>query len=169
MFKSTLPVPQSLLLALSFHPPSSPSISASNSSPVFVRSLYPSLLLLLLPVTLSFTISCISIHLLLLSLCSFSLFAWQKWVLTVPSLCSHPFFPPITVYSSSTRSFFGGDVKSSRNAPCKGKKKVMIQSVLLCRKDFFRLVVIHPVCRLYERTAIRMHFLPLFLLFSCSI
>lgn len=53
----------------------------------------------------------------------------------------------------------GGGVKSSRNAPCKGKKKkVMIQSVLLCRKDFFRLVVIHPVCRLYERIAIRMHF-----------
>lgn len=53
--------------------------------------------------------------------------------------------------------------------PVRGKK-VMIQSVLLCRKDFFRLVVIHPVCRLYERIAIRMHFflslILLFLLFS---
>lgn len=46
--------------------------------------------------------------------------------------------------------------------PVRGKK-VMIQSVLLCRKDFSGLVVTHPVCRLYERTAIGMHF------FFCSL
>lgn len=46
--------------------------------------------------------------------------------------------------------------------PVRGKK-VMIQSVLLCRKDFLRLVVRHAICRLYERIAIRMHF-PLYLI-----
>lgn len=183
LFKSALPVPNhsSLYLASIFLPP--PSISASNSCPVFVQIFLSltaahSLLLLLLPVTLSFTISSISIHLLLLSLCSFSRGCHgKKWVLTVPLLFLLRF--PFLFFFLSFFFFhhcvlqqymflLGGDVKSSRNAPCKGKKKVMIQSVLLCRKDFFRLVVIHPVCRLYERIAIHMHFSPLSFPFSFS-
>lgn len=123
--------PQSLLPVLSFHLLSPPSIFASNSCPIFVQLLLSltmahSLLLLLLPVRLSFSISSISIHLLLLSLCSFSLRCLGKngyWLCLlfphIPALLSPP---PIIVYSSSTCSFLGGDVKSSTNAPCKGKK-----------------------------------------------
>lgn len=86
LLKSTFPAtttPPSLLLVPCFHLHPLPSISASNSCPIFVQlflslSVAHSLLLLLLPVTLSFSISSISIHLLLLSLCSFSLGCFGK-------------------------------------------------------------------------------------------
>ena len=135
LFKSALPVPNhsSLYLASIFLPP--PSISASNSCPVFVQIFLSltaahSLLLLLLPVTLSFTISSISIHLLLLSLCSFSRGCLgKKWVLTVPPLflLRFPFLFFFFFFHHRVLQQYmfllGGDVKSSRNAPCKGKKR----------------------------------------------
>lgn len=138
LFKSTLPVPQSLLLILSLHLPSPPSISTSNSCPVFVQIFLSltaahSLSLLLLPVTLSFTISSISIHLLLLSLCSFSLGCLGKngyWLCLlfplIPAPLSFFFLFFLFFHHCVLQQYMlllGGDVKSSRNAPCKGKKR----------------------------------------------
>lgn len=133
LFKSSLPVPNhsSLYLASAFLSP--PSISSSNSCPVFVQIFLSftaahSLLLLLLPVALSFTISSISIHLLLLSLCSFSRGCLGKngyWLCLlsphVPALLFFSFFHPCVFQQYML--LLGGDVKSSRNAPCKGKKR----------------------------------------------
>lgn len=137
LLKLTLPVPNRSLAR--FHLPSPRS---SNSCFWFMPHLCPTLsithsssrLLLLLPVTLSFSISSISIHLLLLSLCSFSQGCLGKngyWLLLL-----FPLIPALLLFFPLSLSFslphhnvlqqymllLGSDVKSGRNAACKGKK-----------------------------------------------
>lgn len=87
--------------------------------------------------------------------------AQDPWSISVPPP------PPPLFFFLVPIPFFAGDVRST-NAPCKGKKKVMIQSVLLCRKDFSSLVVPRPVCRLCGRNAIGMRFLLSLPPFHCS-
>lgn len=118
---------------------------------------------------------CPTIHLLLLSLLLFfsqeASADSQKWVLTAQPKIPGPFL------SCRRHLFFLFPFLSSQVMlgvqmhPVRGKrvrKKVMIQSVLLCRKDFSSLVVPRPVCRLCGRSAIGMHFLFSFPPFHCS-
>lgn len=93
----------------------------------FYRSQRPAPSRLCYPLSHSlFTLRSVSIHLLLLSLLFFARMPWQKWVLTVPS--PHIPVPPFLFFScchcvlQQYMLLLGGDVKSSRNAPCKGKK-----------------------------------------------